>query len=361
MSKINYIILLFLLFQVEVNAQIFTGTIYDRVTKVPIADAHIYLNGSSYFTITSDSGTYHLEVREKLNTQMIISHLLYETFVIDQPFDKEKTKAIYLTEKENMFDEVVIKPKFRFSRREMMNAFETQFLGNNREGKSCKILNKDDIQLFYNDTVKTLYAKCNQPIIVENEFLGYQIQISLNSFYVRYKHHTLKERDIELLSLFRGNMFFVDMAPHNPVIKKRRDESYQSSSRYFFKSMANNVIKESNLIIFNSSLTKQIDYRSTIEPEHYFDIIDKGSDKLVRIKPNTNINKNTGTVFNYPHPPFGVIAVSDHKGGLSEIVFLTDEFTVDKFGIVIDKSSYIYLSGQMYNLRVGNMVPMDYE
>jgi len=351
---------LFLLFQIEVNAQVINGTVYDRVTRNPIADAHIYLNGSTYFTITSDSGTFHLEVREKLNTQMIVSHLLYETLVIDKPFEKV-SREIYLTEKENMFDEVVIKPKFRFTRREMMNTFEIQFLGDNKAGKSCKILNKDDIQLYYNDTVKTLYAKCNQPIIVENEFLGYQIQISLSSFYVRYKHHTLKERDIELLSLFRGNMFFVDMAPQNPVIKKRRDEAYQSSSRFFLKSMANNVIKESNLIIFNCSLTKQIDYRSSIEPELYFDIIDKGSDKLVRIKPNTNINKNTGTEFNYPHPPFGVIVVSDPKGGLSEIIFLTDEFTVDKFGVVTDKSNYIYLSGQMYKLRVGNMVPMDYE
>ena len=252
MSKISYIILLFLLFQVEVNAQVITGKVYDRANLTPIADAHIYLNGSSYFTITSDSGTFHMEVREKLNTQMIVSHLLYETLVIDQPFDKE-SRAIYLTEKQYKLDEVVIKPDFRFTRREMMNAFEIQFLGDNKAGKSCKILNKDDIQLYYDETSKTLRVKSDRPIVVENDYLGYQVQILLNDFQVSYKHHTLKERDIETY-LLRGKSFFKDMAPHNSVIQKRRNEAYQISANYFFKNLALGTIKKSKYIIYNCNV-----------------------------------------------------------------------------------------------------------
>ena len=52
--------------------------------------------------------------------------------------------------------------------------------------------------------------------------------------------------------------------------------------------------------------------------------------------------------------------VKDPTGLSSDIYFLTDEFGIDSFG-GIDKKDYIFISGQMGNLRIGSALPLDYE
>ena len=368
MKIINIFILFILSMNLAVFAQDITGTVYDKTTGEPVADAHVYLNGTSYFTTTSDSGTFHLKVTNKINTQFIISHLLYETMTIDAPYEKE-ISAVYLTVRRNILDQVVIKPAERYTNREKMAAFEVQLLGDNRAGKSCKILNKDDIQLIHDERQRTLFARCAGPIIVENEYLGYRVHVLLSDFQICYAHgRTLNKNDIVSFSLQSTN-FFTDLSSKNNVIKKRRDEAYKISANYFFKSLAAKTIRRTNHIICNVNIFKTVNLKINnnnperayqIDPNQYFDITDHGLGKTVRIKPGTDINKNTDKMHLYPYPISGVITVFDPAGNRSEIVFLTEEFTVDSFGL-IDKKDYVYVSGNMFNLRIGNMVPLDYE
>ena len=334
---------------VDTNSQVITGNVYDSKTGLPVSHANVYLNGSSYFTTTNESGEFYLKVPKKINTQLVISRMAYETLVIDDPFGKE-LKEIHLIEKEYELSEVVVKPG-RFSHQELLKAFELQFLGNNKAGRSCTILNKEDIQVYYDEDDKTLYATNDQPVIVENKYSGYQMHCLLTDFKVHYSNKSLNEKDIANV-LLRCNIFFADKTPDNSVIKKRRDEMYKSSSNYFFKNLANKTLKSSKHLIYNYG------WIFAANPDQYFDISDSGSQKIVSIKPNTNISKQTVDTYQFPYPTLGIITVVDPTGGSSDIFFLTDEFGIDAFGL-IDKKDYVFISGKM-DQRIGNTLPLDY-
>jgi len=347
------LILLFLLFCIDVHSQIITGKVYDNATGAPIANVNVYLNGTSYSTTTNDSGAFYLKFPQIINTQLIISHVAYKTVVIDNPFEKE-SREIYLIGKNYELNEVVIKPSF-FSYKELWKAFEQQFLGDNAAGKSCKILNKKDIELYYDEDDNTLHATSEQPVIVENKYLGYLVRCSLIDFSVRYRELSLNAKSIETVALL-CNIFFTDLTPNSRVIKKRRDDIYKESVRYFFKSLATKTFQSSKYRIY-------IGNPYPADPYLYFDIIDGGVQKIIRIKPDTDINKDAGeSVSNYfPYPVSGIIIVVDSAGHRSAIYFLTEEFAVDPYGNIDVRKHNVFIWGQMGALRIGSMLPLDYE
>ena len=354
MNKIWFLILFFVLVYVDIHAQVITGKVCDKATGLPIDNAHVYLNGSSYFTVTNEAGEYHLNVANKIKTQLIISHLSYETMVINNPFDKVPD-VIYLKEKAFEIDEVAVTAKAgRFTRQQRLKAFELQFLGDNKARKFCKIQNSDDIYLYFNENNGTLSAISEQPVIVENEYLGYQIHCTIAEFKIKFlNNRSLSERNIESV-LFRCYTFLIDKAPGNPVIQKRRDEAYKSSSNYFFKNLANQTLTTSNHLVY------QYGHQNLLDLEQFFEIKDRGTEKLVRVKSSSDYKIIIDNPNKYPYPVAGIISVEDHAGYASNILFLTDEFSVDVNGFV-DKWNYIGITGQMDNQRIGCMVPFDYE
>ena len=353
MKRMKILFPFFILFCIEGNAQVLSGKVFDKATGLPVYNAYVYLNGTSYYAVTNDSGTYHMNVASTINAQLIVSHLAYEQAVIDDPFKKE-SQTIYLVEKIIEIDEVAVVAKTgRFTRQQRLNAFELQFLGNNKARKFCKILNMDDIYLYFNETTSTLSATSEQPVIIENDYLGYQIHCTLVDCKIKYfSNNTLRARNVEsvLLSCYT---FFIDKEPVNPVIKKRRAEAYESSSNYFFKSLATQTLNSSKHLIYNYGSKDLLDL------EQYFEIKDNGPDVLVRIKSTVDLSKVIDNLHKYPYPVSGVITVEDRAGYATNILFLTNEFSVDMYGIV-DKWDRIGLSGNMDNQRTGSMVPLDY-
>ena len=348
------LIQLLLLFCIDVHSQVITGKVYDNATGVPIADVNVYLNGTSYFTTTNDLGAFYLKVPQIINTRLIINHMAYETVVIDNPFEKE-SREIYLIGKNYELNEVIVNPGF-FSYKELLKAFKQQFLGDNAAGRSCKILNKEDIELYYDEDDHTLYATSEQPVIVENKYLGYRVRCSLIDFSVRYKELSLNAKSMETVALL-CNIFFTDLKPNNRGIKKQRDEIYKGSMKYFFKSLATETIRSSKYRIYI------LENPFPADPYRYFDIIDGGVQKIIRIKHDTDISKNAGESVRqyFSYPVSGIITVVDPANYCSTIYFLTEEFTVDSYGNIDVRKHNVFISGRMGTLRIGSMLPLDYE
>jgi len=143
MKNILFFLITFLLICIDAYSIDILGKVYDSVTKLPIANASIFLKGTSYSTKTNGSGAFYLKVAKGMNTSLIVSHLSYEILEIDNPFENESME-IFLNERDYSLNEITISPG-RFSRDKLFNAFEQQFLGNDKAGKSS-IREQDDIQ-----------------------------------------------------------------------------------------------------------------------------------------------------------------------------------------------------------------------
>ena len=353
------IIVLIFLWRCHAVAQEITiaGIICDEDTKLPISNVYVYLDGTSIQTITDNSGKFELKPKSVINTKLVIQHLSYETAIIDHPFEA-LPDTMYIQEQMQSLFEVAVTAD-RFSRRQKMKAFHEQFLGMSRAGRSCTIKNEDDIQLYFNMQAQRLSAFSDKPIVVVNNYLGYEISFMLIDFWAQYgSFGSVSVRGVSSLdndniqsSFFAVVSSFSDIAPDNNRIKQRRDNVYERSANYFFKSFAGDALAENQFTLYNNSFP--------VNYQDYFSITDTLSQKTINIIPGTDINKDNRAEY-FDSKLTGSISVLYRKNVRSDIYFMTDSFLVDRYGN-IDQINKILFNGQMGNNRAGDMLPIDYE
>jgi len=358
-------------------AQTFTGTVYDKATNHPISGVYVSFNGTVAYTITDNSGKFELTVAQRLITQLVFSHISYNMVIIENPFD-EFPKEIYMEPRLNMLDDVTVTARVRaeytdpFTRQQKLIAFRDQFLGTTRAGKSCIIMNEDDLELRYDVQKNALTVSSDNPIVVFNEYLEYLISFTLVDFRVEYAvpltlnydyrpvtnatmkdgipvanatmRDAIRQRSFDPLSsdnvqrsYYSVMSLFTDLSPDDIRIKRRRDEVYEQSSTFFFKSIANNTLNESNFRIYGSRRRQVVDHSL------YFTIEDTFSLKRIQLIPDS------GSIINV-----------SYRNRHSRLQFNTDALLVDMYGN-IDKFDKVIFTGMMGDARVGDMLPLDYE
>jgi len=331
------------------SSQVINGVVYDEDTKLPVSNVHVYLDGTSINAVTNHSGVFALNAKSIINTKLVLSHVSYETNIIDRPFNG-LSDTLYIKEKIQELYEITVTAD-RFTRKQKMKVFLEQFLGMSRAGRSCTITNEDDIQLFFNTQTNKLSALSDKPIEVVNDYLGYKISFILEDFWVQYVKESLED-DFLLSSFFSVVSSFSDIAPNNRRIKLRRDDVYEKSTNYFFKHFANNTLEDNKFKLFNKSFP--------VNPQIFFTTQDTLSLKMINIIPREDINKRGEYNIYMGRTLSGMFSVLFRKNVRSDIYFGTESFIVDRYGN-IDQIDKLFFYGQMGNNRAGDMLPIDYD
>jgi hypothetical protein len=333
------------------QAQTIAGRVFDRATNEPIAYASVYLDGTSVYTLTDAGGSFRLTSGKVINTNLIISHLSYDPVSIPNPFDPDAiADIVYLTEKKNLIGEVVVLPD-KYTRAQKLKVFRDHFLGKTEGGKSCKILNEDDIDLYFNLHNNQLTASSNNPIIIENDYLGYKITYTLADFYVTAPFYPTKFGAPQQ-TVIKGTTSFLDLAPKSRKIKKRRDAIYEISSVAFFKGLAAGSLQESKFMLFNNRLPA--------DPKNFFRTTDTLSIRKVSLLPGAGLSREPELKYNGEGEIKGAIDILYDRKVQSGLIFLTDSFLVDEYGNV-DLTDKLLFYGSIGSQRVGDMLPLDYE
>ncbi|MDR2585255.1 MAG: carboxypeptidase-like regulatory domain-containing protein [Prevotellaceae bacterium] len=326
--------------------QTISGTVFDAKTREPIPGVVVYLNGTTLCTTSDNEGRFLLMAGTVMNTSLIISHLSYELLTIDKPFEYA-IKDFLLKEKVNSISEARVTAD-RYSREAKMMIFKEQLLGTSKAGKSCVIINEEDIVLHFDTETNSLIGSAIQPIIFENKYLGYRVTFDMHTFCVKFSQYTL-DMDKAISISFFGTSSFVDQNPYNYLYAKRREETFLTSIQYFWKSLISNTLNESNITIYNRF--------KKINQNQYFTILENTTPKKLFLIPDTNIVRKHSSV--KESDIFGVIDVLFSRRHRSEIVFLTNIVSVDSYGnpSPVDKLIYFGVYGTQ---RLGDMLPQDY-
>ena len=325
-------------------SQTLRGTVYDAKTGKPVTDARVYLDGTSMETIAGADGKFTLVVSKPINTTLVVDHILYEPYFVTTPFSSMPEK-IYLKEKENILVEATVVAD-RFTREQKLQAFREQFLGTNKAGKSCRILNEDDISFSYNSGKRTLNAQAVKPIVVENSYLGYTVEFTLMEFSAQFNDNTLRDKSI-YKSMFYGTSLYVDENPNDKKIKERRVNTYKESSTCFFRSLVNGTLKETKHRLYFKGLPT-----STAS---CFAIKDTLQMKQLVLHPSLS-----PTLYvNGEKKTRGLLTVLYKRSKQTDIVFYTDVLYVDSYGNTDGVGNIMY-TGAMSEQRLGSMLPLDY-
>lgn len=341
----------FLLFTLSFSyAQILSGRVCDEDTKKPVADVDIYFDGTSLGTKTDKNGDFRIPVYTIMNTNFVISHLSYEQVFYPSPFNKVPP-VIYLKKKVQSLSEVTVFAD-QFSRKEKMAIFKEYFLGNGKAAKLCTILNEEDINLFYNNSSKTLKATAKKPLLVRNDYLGYEITFDMKEFYIEYFTDNTLDKGLIKESYFGGISVYKDLFPEkNKKIEKRRKETYEDSPNRFFKSLTHNTLKESKYRIFKK--------RFETVPENCFIIKDTLSMKMLQLIPDNTTDSSSFLRKKSSDEYENRISVLDKKKRQSDIVFRIEKVFIDDFGNIHAPDKVMY-SGIWAQYRLGQMLPIDY-
>lgn len=333
------------------HAQTLQGIIVDRNDKTPIQGVSVFFDGTSLYTITDEQGRFSLPVKQKINTSLMVSHLSYQTQAFPYPYT-DLPDSLMMEEKAVTFKPIVVSMEI-FGRKQKLNVFRRHFLGETLAGKSCRILNEDDIQLTYDVNDNILYATCDNPIIVYNTYLQYTVSYNLERFYTQYTRKTLNDAYMVRYHI-SGSSSFIDESPGDTTILKRRNRTYERSYASFFYDLVHGKINLND----TSSLFRA--FGKNFKPLKI--------DQALPIRDSLNLHavyvslpRDTqyDTVSRDGQKIYGQILATFKKYVRSDITFFKPFFLLDDYGN-FDNRSGIFFDGDMARQRIGDMLPRDF-
>lgn len=325
-------------------AQELKGTIIDSKSSEPIVSATVYLDGTSIGTISDFKGGFSLEKPEELTADLIISIIGYEKLRISTP-EKADLSIIKLTEKTNVLEEVVLELD-PWSRATKERFFKEQFLGSVPAAKKCEILNLDKIRLRFNPSTKLLTAIADEPIVIINNHLGYQILYDLKDFEIEYQQIDFKSTAFKTTdqlkatnyilkrTFYLGSSFFKELENEKPKMRKRqrrRKKAYELSDLRFLRALKNQTLKEEGYRLFYKG--NLVDIKNHLRVKQY--------PKVSHI--------------NFRYDRYELLINDKYQS----FIKIDDQVLINKFGINVNPRS-LQIGGYIAKIKISGLLPLDY-
>jgi hypothetical protein len=206
------------------------GTVTDAETKQPVPGASVYLDQTTKGTTTTENGTFNLKVPSG-NYNLVVSYVGYKSLSI--PVNAQNNPLLKLQlQPANNLKEVTITADSKWE--EYLMLFKMFFLG--RTGTESTIVNPKVLSFKYSKTY-VLTAEAREPLIIENQALGYKVYYDL-SYFSHYAGRTS----------YTGHTHFEEMTPKDKKEQAKwlsnRENSYYGSSAHFMRALVNKHLKE---------------------------------------------------------------------------------------------------------------------
>ena len=347
MKKITFFILVcFTVGGLYAQSFVIEGKVLDAKTGETVPGVAVYLHGTTIITVTDGEGSFRLPVEQIINTSLVFSHLSYDPLVIEPPLNP-LPKEFLLREKVNAIAAAMVVAD-RVSREEKMEMFREHFLGKSMAGKSCIILNEEDVRLHYDAKTDQLFASAENPIMVENKYLAYLVTFDLHEFSIQYKENPFGGYNPTRVTSI-GTFSFTDLNPYDLRIATRRNELYPRSPIFFWKNLVTNTLNETKFKVFHRG--------KIIDVNQFFALSDSLPPYKVVLKPLSNpIRRYQGV----NEAVYGALRIVFNNKIDSEVVFLTHSFSIDEFG-QIDSIDKILYYGDMGGQRLGDLLPLNFK
>ena len=259
--KVKIIIIILILFSasLEVKAQLIKGRVLDYETNSGVPGANIYFNNSINGTTSDVDGLFELDISRNSGQEIIISCVGYSTETMLN-YSDGKFYVIYLNPGPVQLDEIVVEAKEN-SRKKKLKVFLREFLGETSTARKCKILNPDDLRLVFHESSNTLEAFADQPLIIQNSALGYNITYFLEEF-----RHDGKNTYFEGYHIFQEDTSLFEK--EKVKVDKKRKKVYNGSRMHFLRILWNNQLEGSGFTIKKLHSGKSITYEELVKYEN---------------------------------------------------------------------------------------------
>lgn len=340
----KYILVIVLFLPLFGNAQIIRGKIVDRETRKPVESADVFIDQTSVGTSTNASGSFELDTKG-LQQQVIVNAFGYKSRVFSVK-DFHSPLTIDLENEAEELQEVVIDASL-FSRKELLKTFRYFFLGNSVKGKQAIIENEDDLVLYYDREKSELICESPKPIRIHNRKLGYHVLFYLKEARISFRGTTIDPLSYRESAIF-GFTSFTDLSKKPDQFKKIRKKAFQASANPFWLAFVKDKLKESNYYFYIDKVLLDLD--------EYFRITQESDDYMVELIKKPVVADFRGNDV----PAFFNVTHVDKKEERSLFYVMAPEFKINRNGFLLNSQSILY-GGYFADLKVGDMLPVDYQ
>jgi len=196
-----------------------SGSVTDKETGEGILNCNIFLSGTSWGTTSDPDGIYKISSVIPSQYEIVFSMIGYETESVFINFDNNAhlNIDIELSPTAYNLDEVVVTSDEPEEWKNNLKIFKKYFLGTSEFSKDCIIKNKAHLN-FSNPSENILKASINQPMMINNLALGFDISCELKKFeynsdekkveYIVSTHFTFHDTsDVDILEKWNKNRY----------------------------------------------------------------------------------------------------------------------------------------------------------
>lgn len=217
------------------------GRVVNAATGEPLAGTSVFISNTSIGTVTDNTGSFVLNHIPPGRYDLITSSVGYETNVFSFSADQLPLQLkVEMTVKVKELENVIVEPYVEEGWDRWGRVFLENFIGRTPNARHCRIKNESAIRFRYYKRSNRVVAFCDEPVIIENKALGYNLRYQLEDFEVSFKEHSLT---------FSGYPFFEEIDKDRKNPRKRwsdaRDKAYYGSMMHFLRSLYTDSLQKS--------------------------------------------------------------------------------------------------------------------
>ncbi len=261
------------------------GKVINSQTKLPLQGASVFAQNTTLGTATDAEGNFRLRLPDG-GYNLVITFTGYNTESkrINNADALDNNLYFELNQKEKEMADVAVvsSSEVKDGWDKYGSFFLDKFIGQTVNSAQCILKNKDAVKFYFSKKRNRLKVLATEPLLLENQALGYTIKYSLDSFTHEYNTQ---------VSLYTGYPLFEEMQPADAAQQFKwaaaRQQAYQGSMLHFMRSLYNKTLMEEG---FEVQFVVDINEKETSIPlkDFYgaFNYSKNDSTSLVEVKPN---------------------------------------------------------------------------
>lgn len=238
----------------QVTPSRITGTVLEQGTGNPLQGVNIYLANTSYGAATDLYGRYELPNVLPGKYTMVISHLGYKRKMREVTVHNHSDmEVIDLTLKQVrlQMSEITVNAKISKEWKSRLSDFKREFIGKTAYAEKTAILNPEVLRFQYDKKTKFLKTYAVDDLILENQALGYRINLVLIYFQWNLRSGSGQYRTLP---------HFQELTPKNRRQERRwkqnRKYAFVGSMRHFMSELYENGPRHTSFAIQNARFQK---------------------------------------------------------------------------------------------------------
>lgn len=254
--------------------------------------ASVFISNTKIGATTNANGEFTLQHLPDGSVQIVVAYIGYETatvFIVAS--DQHKKYIIKMQPLSNELNDVLIGNYDKHGWDKWGKTFIEAFIGTSAFAKQCVIKNSDEIHFVYNKKTNLLRAYAFHPISIDNNALGYHVDVTLADFSYDVDTKIVDYQTYILFTDLDGN------EDQQLEWKANRQQAYNFSLLHFMRALFNNNLKNEGFYV------RRIESKPNLEKQRvqaiYNNKYEQIKDSLKSVTNDaTSINKQVEKLFN---------------------------------------------------------------